>query len=45
MSYNLLAGKKGIVFGPLDQSSLGWHIALAAFNEGAQLAISNTAIH
>lgn len=44
MSYNLLAGKKGIVFGPLDQSSLGWHIALAAFNEGAQLAISNTAI-
>lgn len=43
-SHNLLSGKKGIVFGPLDQSSLGWHIALAAYNEGAEVAISNTAL-
>ncbi|MGQ9805059.1 MAG: enoyl-ACP reductase FabI [Chlorobiales bacterium] len=43
-SYGLLKGKKGIVFGPLDESSIGWSIALAAHREGAQLAISNIAI-
>ena len=41
MSYNLLQGKKGIIFGPLDEKSIGWHIAKAAYREGAQLAISN----
>lgn len=40
-SYGLLEGKKGIVFGPLDDKSIGWHIALAAYREGAKLAISN----
>lgn len=43
-SYGLLKGKKGIVFGPLDDSSIGWHIARAAYREGAQLAISNVAV-
>lgn len=43
-SYGLLKGKKGIVFGPLDESSIGWSIALSAFREGAQLAISNVAV-
>lgn len=43
-SYGLLKGKKGIVFGPLDDSSIGWHIAKAAYREGAQLAISNVAV-
>jgi enoyl-[acyl-carrier protein] reductase I len=43
-SYGLLKGKKGIIFGPLDESSIGWQIALAAHREGAQLAISNVAI-
>lgn len=42
MTHNLLTGKKGIVFGPLDNTSLGWQIALAAYREGATLAISNT---
>jgi enoyl-[acyl-carrier protein] reductase I len=42
--YGLLKGKKGIIFGPLDESSIGWHIALAAYKEGATLAISNVAI-
>ncbi len=40
-SYGLLKGKKGIVFGPLDETSIGWSIALAAYREGAELAISN----
>ncbi|NTW49481.1 MAG: enoyl-ACP reductase [Chlorobiales bacterium] len=39
--YGLLKGKKGIVFGPFDESSIGWQIALAAYNEGAKLVISN----
>ena len=43
-SYGLLKGKKGIVFGPLDETSLGWQIALAAYREGAKLAISNVAV-
>lgn len=43
-SYGLLEGKKGIVFGPMDETSLGWQIALAAHREGAKLAISNVAI-
>ena len=41
--YGLLKGKKGVVFGPLDESSLGWQIALHAYREGAQIAISNVA--
>ena len=40
-SHNLLKGKKGIIFGPLNELSLGWHIALACHREGAKLAISN----
>jgi enoyl-[acyl-carrier protein] reductase I len=43
-SYGLLEGKRGIIFGPLDESSIGWQIALAAYREGAELAISNVAI-
>ncbi|HWR00691.1 MAG TPA: enoyl-ACP reductase [Chlorobaculum sp.] len=41
--YGLLKGKKGIIFGPLDESSIGWQIALHAYREGAQIAISNIA--
>jgi enoyl-[acyl-carrier protein] reductase I len=43
-SYGLLKGKKGIVFGPLDESSIGWSIAQSAYREGAELAISNVAV-
>jgi enoyl-[acyl-carrier protein] reductase I len=43
-SYGLLKGKKGIVFGPLDETSIGWQIALAAKREGAELAVSNVAV-
>ncbi|TCD47629.1 enoyl-ACP reductase [Chlorobium sp. N1] len=41
--YGLLKGKKGIVFGPLDDSSIGWQIAVHAYREGAEIAISNVA--
>ena len=41
--YGLLKGKKGIVFGPLDESSIGWQIAQYAYREGAEIALSNVA--
>lgn len=42
MSYNLLKGKKGIIFGPLDDKSIAWKVAERAWEEGAQITLSNT---
>lgn len=42
MSYNLLKGKKGIIFGALNEQSLAWKIAKRAVEEGAQITLSNT---
>ncbi|MCA9731572.1 enoyl-ACP reductase [candidate division KSB1 bacterium] len=39
--YNLLKGKKGIIFGPLDDKSIAWKIAELAYREGAEFGISN----
>ena len=44
MSYNLLKGKKGIVFGALDEKSIAWKVALRAVEEGAQITLSNAPI-
>lgn len=43
MSYNLLKGKKGIIFGALDSKSIAWKVAEKAFEEGALITLSNTA--
>jgi len=43
MSYNLLEGKKGIIFGALDNKSIAWKVAEKAFEEGASITLSNTA--
>ena len=43
MSYNLLKGKRGIVFGALDDKSIAWKIAEKAYEEGAIITLSNTA--
>ncbi|MEI6889170.1 MAG: enoyl-ACP reductase FabI [Bacteroidales bacterium] len=42
MSYNLLKGKKGIIFGALDEKSIAWNVALRAKEEGAVFTLSNT---
>jgi enoyl-[acyl-carrier protein] reductase I len=42
MAYNLLKGKKGIIFGALDDKSIAWQIALKAHEEGAEFTLSNT---
>ena len=40
--FGLLEGKKGIIFGALNDQSIAWAIAEAAHREGAQFALSNT---
>jgi enoyl-[acyl-carrier protein] reductase I len=44
MSHNLLKGKKGIIFGALDEKSLAWKTALRCHEEGAQLVLTNAPI-
>ena len=42
--YGLLEGKKGIIFGALDDRSIAWRIALACKREGAEFVLSNAPI-
>ncbi len=42
MSYNLLKGKKGIIFGALDEKSIAWNVAERAYEEGATFTLTNT---
>ncbi|OAN61128.1 enoyl-ACP reductase [Balneola sp. EhC07] len=40
----LLKGKKGIIFGALDDRSIAWRVALACDREGANMVLSNAPI-
>ena len=42
MAYNLLKGKKGIIFGALDNKSIAWKVAELAHEEGAVFTLTNT---
>jgi enoyl-[acyl-carrier protein] reductase I len=42
--YNLLKGKKGIIFGALDEHSIAWKIAERAHDEGAKFVLTNAPI-
>lgn len=42
MSHNLLKGKRGIIFGALNEESIAWKVAVKAVEEGAQITLSNT---
>ncbi len=44
MAYQLLSGKKGIIFGALDERSIAWKVALRAVEEGAQIVLSNAPV-
>jgi len=44
MPFNLLKGKKGIIFGALDDRSIAWRTALRCHEEGAQLVLSNAPV-
>ena len=41
MSYNLLKGKRGIIFGALNDMSIAWKVAEKAVEEGATITLSN----
>lgn len=44
MSYNLLKGKKGIIFGALNDQSIAWKVAEKAVENGAEIVLTNTAM-
>ncbi len=44
MAYNLLNGKKGIIFGALDKRSIAWNVAEKAHEEGARFVLTNTPV-
>lgn len=44
MAYNLLKGKRGIIFGALNEESIAWKVAERAYEEGAQLILTNTPV-
>ena len=44
MSHNLLKGKKGIIFGALDERSIAWRTALACHAEGAEILLTNAPV-
>ncbi len=44
MAYNLLKGKKGIIFGALDSNSIAWKVAERAHEEGAEFVLTNAPV-
>lgn len=44
MAHNLLKGKKGIIFGALDEKSLAWRTALRCVEEGAEIVLTNAPV-
>jgi enoyl-[acyl-carrier protein] reductase I len=44
MAYKLLKGKKGLIFGALNPNSIAWKIAEKAYEEGAQILLTNAPV-
>jgi enoyl-[acyl-carrier protein] reductase I len=44
MNKGLLKGKKGIIFGALNDKSIAWHVALKAWQQGAELVLTNSPV-
>jgi enoyl-[acyl-carrier protein] reductase I len=44
MAYNLLKGKKGLIFGALNDQSIAWKVAEKAYEEGAEFVLTNTPV-
>jgi enoyl-[acyl-carrier protein] reductase I len=44
MAYGLLKGKKGIIFGALNDMSIAWKVAVKAHEEGARFTLTNTPV-
>ncbi len=44
MNHQLLQGKKGIIFGALDEQSIAWKVAEQCAAEGAQIVLTNAPV-
>ena len=44
MTHGLLKGKKGLIFGALNEKSIAWKVAERAVEEGAQVTLTNTPV-
>ena len=44
MSYNLLKGKRGIIFGALDENSIAWKTAEKVHEQGATFVLTNAPV-
>jgi enoyl-[acyl-carrier protein] reductase I len=44
MTQDLLKGKKGIIFGALNDKSIAWQVALKAWQQGAELVLTNSPV-
>ncbi len=44
MEGSLLKGKKGIIFGALNEKSIAWQVALKAWKQGAELVLTNSPV-
>jgi enoyl-[acyl-carrier protein] reductase I len=44
MSNKLLQGKRGLIFGALDERSIAWKTALKCYEEGAQILLTNAPV-
>lgn len=44
IQHQLLAGKRGVIFGALDESSIAWHVATQCVAEGAKITLTNAPV-
>jgi enoyl-[acyl-carrier protein] reductase I len=44
MSNGILKGKKGIIFGALNENSIAWKVAQRAYSEGAEFVLTNAPV-
>jgi enoyl-[acyl-carrier protein] reductase I len=44
MESSLLNGKKGIIFGALNEKSIAWQVALKSFENGAEIILTNSPV-
>ena len=44
MANNLLAGKRGVIFGALDDQSIAWRVAEKCVEEGASITLTNAPV-
>ena len=44
MSHKILEGKRGIIFGALDDQSIAWKTAESVKNEGGKFVLTNAPV-